>query len=132
MRVRCLAETPNEDQVRQLAARYRVGKTVYPVVFGQEYMVLGLGVWDGVTWIEIELSTEVVVSVPLFLFEIVDARPSRLWQVRVHDDGALTLWPPAFYEQTFHDRLSDGSQKAVRDFRRLKRGIEEEDREVAT
>jgi hypothetical protein len=100
------------------------------VVFGQEYTVFGLGVWDGITWVEIELSTEVVVSVPLFLFEILDGRPSRLWDVRLHEDGALTLWPPAFYEQYFHDRLSDGVEKAVRDFRTLKRTIEGEDREV--
>lgn len=120
MRVRCIAEEPNADQVILLGSQFQPGRTVYPVTAGEEYAVLGLGVWDGVLWIEIEMQAEVVVSVPLFLFAIVDGKPSRLWEGRLHADGAFTLWPPSFYQETYHDRLSDGKPEEVRDFRSIK------------
>lgn len=127
MKVRCVSEQPNELQLRQLGSDYTPGKTVYPVVFGQEYTVYGIGAWDGVLWLEIEMQRDVVVTVPLFLFEIVDGKPSRLWEARVHEDGAFTLWPPSFYEEAYHDRLSDGKAPEVDDFRSIKQKLEVEE-----
>lgn len=119
MRVQCIAEYPSQEQIRQLGQNYRPGKTVYPVQPGIEYLVLGLGMWEGISWVELAMETEVVVSVPLFLFEITDSRCSRLWEVRTHEDGALTLWPGPFYEKYFHDHLSEGCAAEVATLRAL-------------
>lgn len=127
MRVRCIAEIPNEEQVRMLGAYYRPGRTIFPVNMGQQYMVIGVGTWDGVHWVEIETPTEDVISVPLFLFEIVDGRPSRHWEARLHADGALTLWPPALYDPFFHSRLSDSVPATLSEYRLLKQRMKDEE-----
>ncbi|HEX8363535.1 MAG TPA: hypothetical protein VF613_25670 [Longimicrobium sp.] len=126
MRIRCIAEHPNSQQVQQLGTYYRPGKTVFPVNNGQQYTALGIGTWDGVHWVEVETPTEDVVSVPLFLFEIVDGTPSHLWEARVHEDGALTFWPSAFYHEFFHSRLSDDAPDVLAEFRVLKHRMAEE------
>lgn len=46
-------------------------------------------------------------SIPAALFEITDSRCSSFWKARIHQDGAVTLWPTEFYEPYFHDKLSD-------------------------
>ena len=126
MRIQCISTEPDAGQVKQLGNYYRLGKTRYPVDLGIEYTVLGLGVWDGVTWVEIAMPTEVVISVPLFLFQITDPRASTLWEVRSHEDGALTLWPSAFYGEFFHDRLSEGDPELVEKLRELQRRMWDE------
>jgi hypothetical protein len=94
---------------------------------GEEHTVFGIGFWDGIVWIDVEVQTEVLVSVPLFLFEIVDGRPSRLWEARVDQNGGLTMWPPSFYERAYHDRLSDGKLPETKDFEVIKKRMEIEE-----
>lgn len=126
MRVRCTAEAPSDDQIRSLGSAYRVGKTRYPVTRGEEYLVFGLIYLNSVSWIDIEMPTEVVVSVPLFLFEIIDSRASRLWKIKIEPDG-LTLWPKEFYDPFFHSRLADGIPEILSGFRQLKERFRKED-----
>lgn len=123
MKVRCISTEPTREQAEQLGPYFRSGVTKYPVDIGVEYLALGVGSWDGIAWVELAMPTEVVVSVPLFLFEITDPRPSALWEVRIHKDGALTLWPRAFYEEFFHDRLSDGDPEMVAALRHIQRAM---------
>lgn len=55
-------------------------------------------------------------SIPALLFELVDRRVSKHWVARQDDDGALLLWPEAFYSDFFHDDLSEGLAQAVQVF----------------
>lgn len=126
MRVMCVASSPSPEQARRLGAAFRAGRTTYPVTGGIEYVALGLGFWDGVAWVEISMETEAVVSIPLFLFEITDPRPSSLWEVRSHSDGGVTLWPREFYEPLFHDYLSDGRSDEVAALRKIQRHMRDE------
>lgn len=132
MRVLCIAEQPNGEQARCLGDFYRPGRTAFPVNRGQHYIVLGIGTWNGVHWVEIETPTEDVVSVPLFLFEVVEGTPSRWWEARVHEDGALTFWPSAFYDPSFHSRLSDDVPEVLREYRALKERIVAEEQGMDT
>jgi len=126
MRVRCIAEEPTPSQSLRLGAKYRAGRTVFLVRAGREYLVLGLGVWEGVEWIEIETPTEDIISVPLFLFQIVDGSVSSHWEVRLHEDGAITMWPKLFYENFFRSDLSNDVPAVLERYRILKRQILEE------
>jgi hypothetical protein len=66
--------------------------------------------------------------VPLCLFEVIDGRVSQHWQVRQYEDGDLTLWPPSFYREYYHDDLIEGVPEVVDDFRRVRIQIEDENR----
>lgn len=48
-----------------------------------------------------------LLAAPLCLFEVKNPGSSRFWEARKWEDDSLTLWPPLFYEEYFHDRLSD-------------------------
>ncbi|MDT8442638.1 MAG: hypothetical protein RQ723_13445 [Desulfuromonadales bacterium] len=126
MRVQCVATIPSSEQVEQLGEAYREGFTAYPVHEGLEYIALGIGVWGGIVWVEVAMETEAVVSVPMFLFRITDPSPSSLWEIRLHADGALTLWPREFYEDFFHDRLSEGRTAEVEVLRRVQNQMDAE------
>jgi hypothetical protein len=126
MRAKCVALEPTIPEQKLLGSKFVPGKTRYPVEIGIEYTVLGVGFWDGVTWFEINASPSALVSVPMFLFEITNGRPSRHWQARVSQDGAFTLWPPSFYHEHYHDDLSEGVSEAIEDFSHLRRVLDDE------
>ncbi|MBN8666409.1 MAG: hypothetical protein J0M30_02830 [Chitinophagales bacterium] len=67
-----------------------------------------------------------LVTTPLFLFEILDARVSKHWDMRIHEDGSITFWVPSFYKQYYHDDLFEGVSETVDDFEIVKKKIEEE------
>ncbi len=119
MRAKCISAVPTSEQARALGPNYVIGKTEYPVQVGAEYTVLGLGFWDGIAWFEIAPSRRTLVSVPAALFLVTSGRPSRHWDVRKHQDGAITLWPHSFYHPYYHDHLSEGEPDAVEDFSHL-------------
>src|SRR6266516_6680332 len=103
MRVKCVALKPRKEQQRLLGSRFIAGRTRYPVDLGHQYTVLGVGFWDGVVWFDIASSPRALVSVPAFLFEITNHKPSRHWEARLREDGSFMLWPPSFYHQHYHD-----------------------------
>jgi hypothetical protein len=129
MRAKCIVTTPSEEQTLVPGKSFVPGRTEYPVEPGVEYTILGLGFWDGLVWFEIAASMRTVVSVPAVLFEVTSGKPSRHWDIRLHADGALTLWPRSFYHRYYHDHLSEGRSGAVEDFRSLYGLLE---REAAT
>jgi hypothetical protein len=67
-----------------------------------------------------------LVSAPLCLFEVVDSTASRYWQLRVRDDGTVTLWPASFYREYFHDDLSEGVLEVSQEFAQARKLIESE------
>jgi hypothetical protein len=126
MRVKCIALQPSKEQQRLLGSRFIAGRTRYPIDLGGEYTVLGVGFWDEVTWFDIAASPRALVSLPAFLFEITNPKPSRHWEARLHKDGSFMLWPPSFYHQHYHDDVSEGVSEAVDDFQHLRQLLEDE------
>jgi hypothetical protein len=126
MRAKCVAVQPTSEQQQLLGSKFVPGKTRFPIEIGMEYTVLGVGFWGCATWFEIAASPSALVSVPAFLFEITNARPSRHWYARIHSDGSFTLWPPSFHHEHYHDDVSEGVSEAVEDFRYLRQLFDEE------
>jgi hypothetical protein len=64
------------------------------------------------TWVQVEVNQDELISVPLILFEIVDPSVPSAWEARVLDSGDLVLWPAAFFSPGFHERLFAGDATA--------------------
>ena len=116
MKIRCIAELPNEEQAVRLGKNYSPGKQEFSLFIGKEYIVFGLSILDGATWVQILSDFGYLYSVPLCLFEITDGRVSRYWQARSYENGTLKLWPPSFYQDYYHDDLIEGVPEVVEDF----------------
>lgn len=133
MRVRCVSEYPSEEQIRQFGQSYR-SQDYFGLTLGQEYVVFGLSFLidstSGTTTFVGYYDGQNLLFAPLVLFEIVNPRTSRYWEARMHEDGSVTLWPPQFYADCFHDRLSDGEQEAIESFEEAYRILENEDIEA--
>ena len=137
MIVKCILAYPREDQIRLLGPGFSRNRE-FGVVIGREYVVLGLsfenssqamgnGVWVDVL---LELDIPTLISAPLCLFEIIDARASRYWELRVSDLGTITLWPPSFYRESFLEDVSDRATEAVEEFWRIYSRIEADANEI--
>jgi hypothetical protein len=94
----------------------------FHVTVGKEYLVLGVetfvrsSMWGNSTAIQYMSDYEELAFAPLLLFEIVDGRVSGHWEMRMGENGSITLWPPSFYKEFYHDHLSDGVPDVVKDF----------------
>ena len=123
MIVRCISSHPSDAQIQSLGPGFRKNRE-FGVVIGREYLVLGLTVnvtsqtMGNGAWVDILMEPDIptVVSVPLSLFEILDARVSRYWELRASDLGTITLWPPSFYRESFLEDVSDRATEAVEEF----------------
>jgi hypothetical protein len=112
-----------EAQIQRRGPRFRTDHN-YCVKLGHEYLVLGLLIdaagdsVGGGAWIDILMEPDIptVISVPLCLFEIIDPRVSRYWQLRASEAGAVWLWPASFYREYYHDDLSNRIAHVVEDF----------------
>lgn len=120
MLVRCLASRLTDHQKCQLGVKNPAPE--YQLRVGGEYLVLGITFLlptpphgGGVRY-EILNDYGKCRSIPAFLFEVVDGRASQHWLARQSEDGALLLWPKAFYLEFFHDDLSEGVAQAVQAF----------------
>jgi len=100
-------------------------RSVYQLSVGRDYTVLGIlfvvesRVFGSAPLFDVEDDAGVCCPVPACLFEIVDARPSQYWRARGVGPFDLALWPEEFYQEYFHDHLSDGFAEEVRMFRDL-------------
>ncbi|RMG27520.1 MAG: hypothetical protein D6732_20015 [Methanobacteriota archaeon] len=126
MKVRCIAEQPDEEQAKQLGDNYQPGKQEFGVEIGKEYIVFGLSVLGGSVWIDIESEMEYIYPVPLCLFEIIDGRVSKYWEIRTTTGGNVLVWPSSFFREYFHDDLSEGVPEVLEEFRRIKMLMEAE------
>lgn len=133
MIVRCLSTSPSQAQLQVLGPGFRRDRS-FGLVEGREYLVLGLIVdatpqSDGRgAWVDILMEPEIptVISAPLSLFEILDPRASRHWEIRVSDEGMVRLWPSSFYREYYHSDLSDREPEIVKDFWRVHALLESE------
>jgi hypothetical protein len=126
MRVRCVAQLPNDRQAQELGKHYSPGQQVFKVSIGQEYLVYGMTFLSGVPWVELLEDFGYLFSVPLCLFEVTDDRVSRHWRVRSSADGRVSFWPPSFYREYYFDDLIEGVPQVLEDFRNVRALIESE------
>lgn len=112
----------NLDRLRRI--RYNAGD----VPTGTELIVYGIEFSEG--WVLYNLGDHphdsYVVTCLGALFDIVDSRPSKYWECRAFEDGTFVLWPPSWFSECYHDRLSDGDPALVKDWEEIKRLFAEE------
>jgi len=131
MKVKCVQAYPTPEQIAKLGPDFLKRQT-FGVTVGEEYLVLGLQFQINSTL----FGTGVVIQfinddghigfAPLYLFEIIDGRPSKYWEARFWEDGSLTLWPTSFYREYYHDDLSEDVPEVVEDFKRVRALLESE------
>ena len=66
------------------------------------------------------------IAIPNVLSDVTDGRASRFWLAKASEVFNLTLWPEEFYQEFFHDRLSDGERDAVDIFKGVVSRLEAE------
>jgi hypothetical protein len=131
MIVKCVSKYPDSDQLKQLGPKFFKDQDFH-VTVGKEYIVFGLTVALEPDYGGLGLSMEILsdyenlVDYPACLFEIVEGTVSRHWELRVGAHGVITLWPPSFYKDYYHDRLSEGMPEFTEDFVRVRAMIEAE------
>ncbi len=121
MIVECLRTELRHQEKARLGASFspRQGRLLQ---VGNRYPVLGLQydvgsiIWGTGAWVQVPIARDRLLFAPLYLFEIVDARPSRHWHIRHWPDGAVTLWPSSFYQEYFHGDLEVGKEQAIETF----------------
>jgi hypothetical protein len=130
LRVKYAASKNNEENEKILGRNVKI---TFPnqmnsnLIIGKEYIVYGLSILSGTPWIYILNNAETYIySEPLSLFEIIDSRVSKYWEIRTEDDGTLFFWPHSFFQPYYHDDLSEGIPEVVKDFQRVKELIDAE------
>ena len=130
MKVKCVQPYPTPEQIERLGDFHK--KQAFGVTVGNVYLVLALefhiklpGFGTGVM-IQFLDDDGHIGFAPLFLFEIVDGRPSKHWECRFRENGSLTLQPPSFYREYYHDDLSEDVPEVVEDFKRVRALLESE------
>lgn len=124
MRIRCIANTGTSLSKTYLdPAVGRTKETEFQLTIGKEYTVYALYQWQGSIWYYIcdDQYTYYPQQNPAPLFEVIDNRLSSYWRFKLYPNGLLKL---AFSEwlsdQYFYDKLTDGEEREVLIFEKLK------------
>ena len=131
MIVRCRATTPPASQAGRLRGYGRQQRE--RLELEHDYVVIGLQletdslIWGSGVWVQLADGDGLLI-VPLCLFDVIDSRLPRRWEVRRWEDESVTMWPPAFYAEYFHDDLAAAKAPAVEAFRRVRDALEIEAR----
>lgn len=135
MIVRCIEQYPTPAQLEVLGAEF-YRKQGFGVTQGKEYLVLGLSFTIKASMLGTGAALMVEdddghpTDAPLCLFEIVDPQVSSYWEARATENGWLTLWPPSFYRDHYHEDLFDGEPELEEDFKRVVHALREEAQRV--
>jgi len=103
----------------------------FGVTIGKEYLVVGLSfeinsyAGTGVC-VNIVSDGGYFVTVPLCLFEVLDARASRYWRIRRWEDGITSLWPESFYAPFYVDDHNEDVPEVRADFKKVYSQLEAE------
>ena len=125
MIVRCRATKPSNEEAAAAGIDLGEMSAPYGLTLGMTYVVLGLTVprvpsllgTDGaITYTE---NDWYILQAPLVLFDVVDPRMSSKWVLGRNQLGDVCIWPPSFFAEFYHDRLSDGDPELLEDFRRI-------------
>ena len=131
MRVRCISERPSEQQAMEIGCRLPDNEW-YPITAGKEYVVLGLHLLVGTSaygkgvFVEVPGDHGYIGFAPLCLFEITDAHASRFWEVRIGEEGSVSMLPRSLFEPSYNEDLSENVPGVVADFERVVRLLESE------
>jgi hypothetical protein len=122
--VRCTSIELTSAQRAKLGTAFPRDKAEQ-LTIDRDYVVLGLQydvgsiLWGTGAWVQLPLSQDKLLIAPLYLFEIIDPRPSPNWEIQLWEDGAITLWPADFYRDYFHGDLEAGKPDALRIYKRV-------------
>jgi hypothetical protein len=98
---------------------------------GRQYVVFGIQFANASalhgtgTWLHLLSDHGHLSWAPISLFEIVDARVSKHWRIRV-DEYGVRLWPESFFRDFYHDDLSEDVPAVVEDFEKVRALLEAE------
>lgn len=106
---------------------------VFPLTVGRSYVVYGLLFRDAQVWYLVADDNELPypMAYPAPLFEVQNGRPSKHWifaltpETRSHH--ALLAVPAWTADPYFYDRLTNGEDREVREFARMRVAIDEEE-----
>ncbi|MFC4232786.1 hypothetical protein ACFOW1_12870 [Parasediminibacterium paludis] len=123
----CKTSCISEEQKRNLGM---YSKGDFHITEGKQYLVFGLTFLkngdEHILNIEILSDYNHLISVPAIYFEFTDSRVSKYWEIKMFDDGSITLWPNSFYKEFYHEDLFEEVQENIEDFKHVKKCIEDE------
>ena len=131
MTAKCKATSLTADQRSKVGGSTHIS-SVYELSQGHEYTILGImfavqsSIFGSTALFEVRDDAGRCYSVPTCLFEIVDPRPSRWWIAKQLGDFNFVLWPHEFYQEFFHDDLSNGLPERVAEFESLVQRLKDE------
>src|ERR1700723_2281480 len=101
MKVRCLSKSLTDDQRLSLGisgpARPR-----YQITVGAIYIVFSMSLaqksdyFGSCPFVDVIDDGARLIPIPLCLFEIVDGRPSKYWEISSDNECNLRIWPKEF------------------------------------
>ena len=124
MKIRCIANKGANLPETYLNLPLDItAETEFKLIVGKEYIVYAISEWQGNLsyYICDERFTYYPIHNPAPLFEIVDARYSRYWQVQLATNGLLEIaFEHWFSIPDFYEKLTDGETEAVLIFEKMK------------
>ncbi|MEG4285715.1 hypothetical protein QUB68_21535 [Microcoleus sp. A006_D1] len=124
MKIRCIANKGADLPENYLNPPLDITKeTEFKLIVGKEYTVYAISEWEGNLGYYIcdERYTYYPLENPAPLFEIIDGRYSRYWQVQLATNGLLEIaFEHWFSIPYFYDRLTDQETEAVLIFDKMK------------
>jgi hypothetical protein len=131
MKICCIANTgeflPDEyiDPPRGYTKKIKLALTI-----GKEYVVYAIREWKGTIWYYIcdDIFSYYPMENPAPMFEVVDNRVSKYWQLEVSPNGLLTIaFEQWFTDPYFYDKLTDQEEAEVEIFEKVKELMDAED-----
>jgi len=115
------------DEEKKLIGMSLDEYSVYNITEGCRYTVLAISFMYEQYGVLLDIKDDLGFPylMPMCLFEIVDRRPSALWQIESRRKTSLSLSAP-FYKRYLHDELIEGDPKAVEAFSKAVALLEKE------
>ena len=127
MKVKCISTQITDERKTELGLHHTDFSSYFEE--GEIYTVLGL-TWQilpkPALFLQMQYGFGILIEVPLDLFKIVDDRPSAFWRIKQFDSNEFTLWPKEFYQDFFHDDLSNQDPKVWEVFLNVVKKLEYE------
>jgi hypothetical protein len=129
MKIKCIKISLNDEEKNIVGMPVTHNRDYY-VSEDKEYTVIGMNYLtqcptiNGLSFYILN-DFNLLGRVPIFLFEIVDPRPSAYWRAEI-EEATFVLWPEEFYMHCFHDLFSDGKPEYVEAFKRAVARLENE------
>ncbi|CAM3723034.1 hypothetical protein POKO110462_17115 [Pontibacter korlensis] len=126
MIVRCISNIKNDSLLNSSDLIQSINQD-YHVTIGKLYLVYGVQInADGSRYIDYFSDSGNLAQAPLEFFDVIDGKVSKYWQLKIWSSNDVTLWPAIFYQDYFHDDLSEAVEEVVKGFEEIKNLLEEE------